>query len=482
MKQSTARKRLSLSLIFFGGALFLGGPKAFALTEGDYTYDVSDGKAVITGFVPSYAGSLTIPGTLGGFPVTAIGYGAFADQPGLISAVIPEGVTSIAGAAFSGCASLTSVVIPDGVTRISDNMFTGCASLKSVRVPARVTYIGVCAFAGCVELSRVALPRHLATIEEGAFMGCAGLSGRMIIPADVTFIGYNAFMGCTNLMAVNVMGPNACYRSVKGVLYDAGLTTLIQCPAGKRGGCEIPAGVTTVMDYAFAGCAVLTRVTIPEGVVTIGFGAFSDCTGLTSISIPSSVNRIDCCAFWGCSGLSGVTLAEGVYGIEALAFRNCTGLTHMIIPASVSGIGGWAFGGCTGLTGLYFRGTPPGTISDIWVDDSGAATPPSCYYLADAAGWGAGFSGCPAAVWTTTAVFDGRGGTASFATRTYNVGAAYGELPVAERPGYIFAGWWTKPNGLRERVTVATPVPCLDTDHTLYATWRPSPLRAQPKR
>jgi len=131
------------------------------------------------------------------------------------------------------------------------------------------------------------------------------------IPADVTSIGYYAFMGCARLSAINVSRGNAFYRSVNGVLYDAGLTTLIQCPAGKQGNYAISARATAIMDYAFAGCAHLTGVTIPEGVVTIGYAAFSGCTGLTRISIPSSVNLIDGCAFCGCNGLSSLTLAEG---------------------------------------------------------------------------------------------------------------------------------------------------------------------------
>lgn len=70
-----------------------------ALTEGNYTYTVTDGKATIIDFNSSYSGVLSIPATLGGgYPVTSIGSGA-----------------------FTGCTtSFTSVTIPASVTLPSD--------------------------------------------------------------------------------------------------------------------------------------------------------------------------------------------------------------------------------------------------------------------------------------------------------------------------------------------------------------------------
>lgn len=45
---------------------------AAALMEGYYTYTVSDGKATITDVSTSISGEVTIPSTLGGYPVTSI--------------------------------------------------------------------------------------------------------------------------------------------------------------------------------------------------------------------------------------------------------------------------------------------------------------------------------------------------------------------------------------------------------------------------
>lgn len=40
--------------------------------EGDYDYDISNGKAIITKYTGS-GGNVTIPSKLGGYPVTSIG-------------------------------------------------------------------------------------------------------------------------------------------------------------------------------------------------------------------------------------------------------------------------------------------------------------------------------------------------------------------------------------------------------------------------
>ena len=66
---------------------------------GQYTPSVS----------PTPTGAVTIPSTLGGKPVTAIGNGAFYVCSGMTSVTIPDSVTSIGACAFYGCSGLKSV-------------------------------------------------------------------------------------------------------------------------------------------------------------------------------------------------------------------------------------------------------------------------------------------------------------------------------------------------------------------------------------
>ena len=243
----------------------------------EWSFTVSNGRATI-GYGTSYqspipaipvttSGDLTIPSTLGGYPVTSIENYAFYECKLLTSVVIPEGVTLIGNSAFSGCNALTSVAIPEGVPLIGNSAFSGCNSLTSVVIPESVISIGGSAFRGCSLLTSVVIPKGVTSIGESAFANCSSLMS-VVIPEGVTTIGKDAFYGCSSLTSV-----------------------------------VIPEGVTSIGESAFYGCSSLTSVVIPEGVTSIGYGAFYGCSSLTSVVIPKSVTSIGQEAFHRCSSL-----------------------------------------------------------------------------------------------------------------------------------------------------------------------------------
>ena len=212
-----------LILSLFTG-IFVTVPSARAdLLEGDYLYNVSSGKATIIKYMGK-GGKVTIPSTLGGYPVTSIGDDA-----------------------FSMCMVLTSMIIPNSVTTIDDYAFSGCYELTSITIGTSVTTLGIAAFAGCYRLTSVTIPTSVTSIGIAAFSSCAALTS-VTIPNSVTHIGTSAFEECTGLTSVSIG------RGVNSIGYE----TFWNCPS-------------------------LTSVTIPNSITRIGGEAFSGCLGLTAV-------------------------------------------------------------------------------------------------------------------------------------------------------------------------------------------------------
>ena len=174
----------------------IGVMNAAALSENGFTYTVSGSSATIT----KYSGTdttLTIPSTIGGYPVTAVGSGSC-----LVSTtnkgktvtriVISEGVTKIGAYAFSYFKNTESVSLPSTLTEIGDYAFSSLPKLTSITLPNGLVKIGTYSFGNCSQLASITIPSSVTTIGESAFENCSSLK-EVTVPKTVTSIGSRAF-------------------------------------------------------------------------------------------------------------------------------------------------------------------------------------------------------------------------------------------------------------------------------------------------
>ncbi len=395
-----------------------------------FTFTTSSGTITITGYTGP-GGDATIPDTINGLPVVAIGDQAFRACVSLTGIAIPDSVTSIGRYPFSQCTRLTAITVDeqnpnyasaDGVL-FNKNLSTlvVCPGGKAgnYNIPAGVTSIGEYAFHYCTSLTSVTVPDGVISFGRNVFMECTRLT-EVTLPASATTLGFQMFLYCPGLMTITVDEQNPSYASLDGVLFNKSLTKINQYPAGRSGNFTIPESVTSIGGWAFHGCTRLTGVTIPNSVTSIWDNAFGYCSSLSEVAV----------------------------------------------PASVTSVANFAFSYCTGLTGVYFYGNAPAVGANVFYGDNLATV----YYLAGTTGWGPTYGGRPTALWqlpvtVSVTASPAQGGTAT-GSGTYPVGTSV-QLAATAANDWMFAEW-SDGSTANPRTVVAA------SNLTLTATFVPS--------
>ncbi len=252
-------------------------------------------------------------------------------------------------------------------------------------------------------------------------------------------VGEGAFSDCENLESISVAEDCEKYdsRGNCNAVIEKGTNKLVV-------GCKnttIPADVTAIGNYAFAGTTGLTSINIPENVTSIGNGAFAGCSALTAFNIGTNVTNIGNYAFEGCKAVKDIVMEDGnstlklgsngssalfadcpldsvyvgrnisystgssygyspFYGNQSLRsihitdaetevsaneFYGCTNLKNVRLGNGITKIGDWAFSGCSSLD-YFLIGKSTKNIGKEAFSDctamtrfiSRAATPPTC--------------------------------------------------------------------------------------------------------
>lgn len=393
----------------------------FALTAAvvkaqDYVWTTNNGAITINDYIGA-GGSVIIPDTITGFPVTAIRSRAFEGAGSVTSVVVPNSVTNIGSRAFFQCEGLTNVTLPNGLTSIAPETFRSCFALQRADVPGTVTMIGDYAFESCQSLENITLSESLITVGDYAF-SFAGLTN-VTIPGSVTNIGRYTFYGCTSLSSISVEPLNSRYSSSDGVLFNKDSTTLVQYPGGRTGDYAIPDGVTTVARGAFFWSQKLTNVAIPSTVTNMGTYPFSVCTTLDAIDVDPQnpvYSSLDGVLFDKSQttliqypgGRAGdYVIPNGVTTLAEIAF-NSRSLTNVTVPDTVTHVSFPTFSTCTSLVGVMFMGNPPAGIpGGSYFQVFRSCDSITVYYLPGTYSWGSTWSGRPTALWNPQVAVSG---------------------------------------------------------------------------
>ena len=400
-----------------------------------------------------------------GANITSIGASAFAGCVDLREIVIPDAVTEIKASTFEGCLSLTNLVMGESVTTIGEAAFRGCAQLREFVIPDTVTEIKARTFEGCFAMANLVMGANITSIGASAFAGCAGLT-YFVIPSTVSEIATSAFSECYNIASV-VIPQTACNQPLSKTFPSYSNITNV----------TIQSGTTNICTLMFSSCKALDSVSIPDTVESIGEYAFlfannellntTTIQGLSLVdgwvvSVSQVSGEIDLSNIRGiCAGafssqeqLTSVVVPEGVRHIDTRTFSNCTNITSIILPRGLTYVGDMAFANCISLNKVFI----PDEVKDI-------------ISVADTA-----FNKCPSEMQLlyysaednkVTLIFDANGGSISTQSKTVIEGFTVGHLPIPQKPGFTFVGWYTdKDAGNRIDADYVA-----HSDQTLYAHW-----------
>ena len=351
--------------------------------SGDYRYTVENDEVTIT----QYTGNdveVTVPVSIKGMPVVAIGIAAFHYCDNMRSVTIPDSVVRIGGLAFSKCYALEHVTLGRGIREIDFSPFSFCekmiynkyengyyvgneenpylalvsmASEDAETVTIHPDTVVVCgsAMKGCSSLRELFVSDAVVSIGSYAFSYCSSLE-TLYIPESVESIGHMAFEHCDSLLNIVVSDKSPHFKSVDGILFSHDGTRLIKYTAGQNvSSYSIPNGVLIIEDYAFENAKQLTEVVLSDSVEEIGHSAFIHCENLRNIQLGNSLKRIGGQAFGFCSSLTAITIPDSVEELSYSVFSYCDNLESAVIGCGVIQLDKEIFEGCDALSEVTFR-------------------------------------------------------------------------------------------------------------------------------
>ena len=397
-----------------------------AITNGqDFTYETNTDGLTLTSYLGTNT-SITLPDTIDGVTVTAVGDYAF-QYGNFTSLTIPSGVSSIGTGSFANCTNLTEVHLTHGLTSIGVAAFDGCSKLLDINIPASVTNMEA-AFSNALPDSQAgALLNIVVDADNASYVSTDGIvfsadqtqlvqypcgrQGSYTVPSLVTKTGYASFSGCTltNVIfpeGLTNIGSASFYKSpITQVLIPATVTTLelgaFQQSALSSVQFATNNQLTDMQGGIFNGCTNLTTIQLPVTVTNLGNLCFAY-SGIQTITLPPNITSLNA-TFLGCQSLTNVQLPAQLWAVSYQLFNGCTALQQLVIPPNVTYCSPRAFTGCANLTQIMFTGNAPWVAYPLILPEECQAT---IYYLPTGNGWTNTFMGRQSLLWNPALTLD----------------------------------------------------------------------------
>ena len=243
--------------------------------------------------------------------MTITGHGEMYDDPDLLSyrtqdwyparvnnVILPEKITHIGNVAFADCSNLTNIAIPSSVTSIGDGAFSW-TGLQSITIPASVTTLGEQVFETCNDLLTILYEGNPTTINNQTvhpLIGCVHLS---------TIIAPAALWHCTNAdpalenrygvphkaRYIEVTDGELTNQAIKYIAQNATALEVL----------DLTNATNTTLPYgALSNSYLLSTLYFPQYIENIPESMIEGGRNLSEIVIPATVTEIGNYAFAGC--------------------------------------------------------------------------------------------------------------------------------------------------------------------------------------
>lgn len=303
------------------------------------------------------------------------------------------------------------------VIEINSNAFNFQNDITSVKIPNTVTSIGEYAFAYLPNLQNVIFEEGstLSEIKNGVFANCKSLT-EINLPESVVKIGNSAFENCGSLVNINSLD-----------------------------------NVKVIGNKAFKGCSSLENINLPSELTVIGEQAFNRCYNL-NITVSSDnlnfsadnnilYNKDKTVLIAACKISLSIEILKTVEEIKDYAFEGNNNLFQVRFKHTPK-IGAYAFANCVNLSYIYFD------VYDVPVmeEKSFANNNFILFTMYDAQSkfreiFAEYTSNIFSKSFNVVFISDNQ----VIETRNVYNGSVIQNLPVLNRPGYTFAGWYSDP-------------------------------------